>query len=62
MAAPQEDREPTKAPDLMAALEESIAAVQGRRESKPAKKREAAAKKPAAKKRSGSRAKAKSSK
>jgi DNA end-binding protein Ku len=67
MAAPQEDREPTKAPDLMAALEESIAAVQGKRESKPAKKpaakkRQAKAKKPAAKKRSGSRAKAKSSK
>jgi DNA end-binding protein Ku len=71
MAAPQEDREPTKAPDLMAALEESIAAVQGKRESKPAKKpaakkRKTAAKKPAAKtsakKKSGSRAKAKSSK
>ncbi|HET7177957.1 MAG TPA: Ku protein [Solirubrobacterales bacterium] len=28
---------PTRAPDLMAALEESIAAVQGRREAKPAK-------------------------
>jgi DNA end-binding protein Ku len=71
MAAPQEDREPTKAPDLMAALEESIAAVQGKRESKPAKKpaakkRKTTAKKPAAKtsakKKSGSRAKAKSSK
>lgn len=71
MAAPQEEREPTKAPDLMAALEESIAAVQGKRESKPAKKpaakkRKSTAKKPAAKtsakKKSGSRAKAKSSK
>jgi DNA end-binding protein Ku len=71
MAAPQEDREPTKAPDLMAALEESIAAVKGKRESKPAKKpaarkRKTTAKKPAtktsAKKKSGSPAKAKSSK
>jgi DNA end-binding protein Ku len=71
MAAPQEDREPTKAPDLMAALEESIAAVQGKRDGKAdkkpaAKKRpskaKAKAKKPAAKKSSGSRAKAKSSK
>jgi DNA end-binding protein Ku len=68
VAAPEgEERKATKAPDLMAALEESIAAVQGKREAKPAKKpaakkRKAAAKKPAAKKRSGSRAKAKSSK
>ncbi len=68
VAAPEgEERKATKAPDLMAALEESIAAVQGKRETKPAKKpaakkRKAAAKKPAAKKRSGSRAKAKSSK
>jgi DNA end-binding protein Ku len=78
VAAPQEDREPTKAPDLMAALEQSIAAVQSKREgkSKPAKKpaakkRSAAkAKKPAAKaaaktsakKRANSRAKAKSAK
>ncbi len=62
MAAPQEDREPTKAPDLMAALEESIAAVKGERESKPAakkpaKKRAAKAKKAAAKKSSTSTAK-----
>jgi hypothetical protein len=72
VAAPQEDREPTKAPDLMAALEQSIAAVKGKREDKPAKKaatkkRSAAkAKKPAAKasakKKPGSRAKAKSAK
>jgi len=72
MAAPQEEREPTKAPDLMAALEESIAAVQGKRDgqaTKPAAKKrqpkaktKAKAKKPAAKKSSGSRAKAKSSK
>jgi DNA end-binding protein Ku len=62
-----EEPEPTKAPDLMAALEESIAAVQGKRDGataeKPAaKKRRAPAKKAPAKKRSGSRAKAKSSK
>jgi DNA end-binding protein Ku len=70
MAAPEEEREPTKAPDLMAALEESIAAVQGKRDGetkatkkKPAaKKRGTKAKKAAPKKRSGSRAKAKSSK
>jgi DNA end-binding protein Ku len=68
VAAPEgEERKATKAPDLMAALEESIAAVQGKREGKPAKKpaakkRKPAAKKPATKKRSGSRAKAKSSK
>jgi DNA end-binding protein Ku len=56
VAAPQEDREPTKAPDLMAALEQSIADVKNRRESKPkpAKKRKPKAKKAAAKKRSTS--------
>jgi DNA end-binding protein Ku len=62
VAAPQEEREPTKAPDLMAALEQSIAAVKGKRETKPApkkpaKKRAAKAKKPTAKKRSSSTAK-----
>jgi DNA end-binding protein Ku len=65
MATPEEEREPTKAPDLMAALEESIAAVQGKRGGKTAKRkptakkrRAAAPKKAPAKK----RAKAKSSK
>lgn len=69
LAAPEAaEPEPTKAPDLMAALEQSIAAVQSKRDGKPAKKpaakkpAKAKAKKPAAKKRSGSRAKAKSSK
>jgi DNA end-binding protein Ku len=69
VAAPEgEEREATKAPDLMAALEESIAAVQGKRDGKKpakqpaAKKRRAPAKKAAPKKRSGTRAKAKSSK
>jgi DNA end-binding protein Ku len=58
VASPEgEEREATKAPDLMAALEESIAAVQGKREAKPAKKRKAKAKKAPAKKRSGSTAK-----
>jgi DNA end-binding protein Ku len=62
-----EDREATKAPDLMAALEQSIAAVQGKREGKAAKKpaakkRRATAKKAAPKKRSAPRAKSKSSK
>jgi DNA end-binding protein Ku len=65
VAAPEGDeREATKAPDLMAALEESIAAVKGKRGDK-AKMRKPTAKKPAvkktaAKKRSGSRAKASS--
>jgi DNA end-binding protein Ku len=49
--------EATKAPDLMAALEESIAAVQGKRDGKVAKKRKAKAKKAPAKKRSASTAK-----
>jgi DNA end-binding protein Ku len=66
VAAPAEEPTPTKAPDLMAALEESIAAVKGERAGKAAKpaakKKRAAAKKPAAKKRAGSRAKAKSAK
>jgi DNA end-binding protein Ku len=69
MAAPQEEREPTKAPDLMAALEESIAAVEGKRDGKPREKAatkkpsaKAKAKKAPAKKSSGSRAKAKSTK
>jgi DNA end-binding protein Ku len=66
VAAPSEEREPTKAPDLMEALEQSIAAVQGKRDGRAKKpaaaKKRAATKKPAAKKRSSSRAKAKSSK
>jgi non-homologous end joining protein Ku len=71
VAAPAEEREETKAPDLMAALEESIAAVQekrgaGKSAKKPAaKKQRAKAKAPAKKtasRKSSSRAKAKSSK
>jgi DNA end-binding protein Ku len=65
-SAPAEEPEATKAPDLMAALEESIAAVKGkggdgkveRKAKKPARKKKKAAAKP---KRS-SRSKAKSSK
>jgi DNA end-binding protein Ku len=62
VAAPEgEEREATKAPDLMAALEESIAAVKGERATKkPAKKRAAKPKKAVAKKRSASTAKASS--
>jgi len=52
MVAPSEEREPTKAPDLMTALEESIAAVQGKRDGKPARKPRA--KKASAKKRATS--------
>jgi DNA end-binding protein Ku len=61
VAAPEGDeREATKAPDLMAALEESIAAVKGKAAKKPAaKKRKAVAPKKAPAKK---RAKAKSSK
>jgi DNA end-binding protein Ku len=73
VVAPEgEEREATKAPDLMAALEESIAAVKGTREDKAAKKKPATAsktkkprttaKKAAPKKRSTARAKSKSSK
>jgi DNA end-binding protein Ku len=58
LAAPETaEPEPTKAPDLMAALEQSIAEVQGKRDGKPAEKpakKPAKAKKAAAKKRSTS--------
>lgn len=59
LAAPEAaEPEPTKAPDLMAALEQSIAAVQskgdGKAAKKPAKKPAAKAKKAPAKKRSAS--------
>ena len=61
LATPEaEEPEPTKAPDLMAALEQSIAAVQSKRDSKPAKK--PAAKKPAKKKRAAKAGKAKAKK
>jgi DNA end-binding protein Ku len=68
LTAPEtEEPQPTSAPDLMAALEESIAAVKGGdkgRAKAKAKAKPAAKKKPkaAAKKSPGSRAKAKSSK
>jgi len=55
VAAPTEEPAATKAPDLMAALEQSIAAVQSKR--KPAKKPKAKAKKAAVRKRSTSTAK-----
>jgi DNA end-binding protein Ku len=55
---PAEEAEPTQAPDLMAALEESIAAVKGRGDGKAAKKPKPRAKKAPAKKRSASTAKA----
>jgi DNA end-binding protein Ku len=57
VSTPTEEPEPTKAPDLMAALEESLAAVRGESDGKPATKSNGAsskpkktAKKPAAKK------------
>jgi DNA end-binding protein Ku len=58
VAAPAEEREPTKAPDLMAALEESIAAVQGKDGKAPAKKSKAKAKAPAKKKSASTKKKA----
>jgi len=64
LAAERETPKPTKAPDLMAALEESLAAIKGeelsgdgKRAEKP-KARKAAAKKPASKAKSKSKAKA----
>jgi DNA end-binding protein Ku len=57
VAAPAEEPAATKAPDLMAALEQSIAAVKEKRGAKPAKKRKPRAKKAPAKKRSTSTAK-----
>ncbi len=66
VVAPEgEEREATKAPDLMAALEQSIAAVQGKREGKTAKRQPAAKKRKAAtakKAPAKKRAKAKASK
>jgi DNA end-binding protein Ku len=63
VAATSEEPEPTKAPDLMAALEESIAAVKGG-DHKPKAKPKSRAKRPAAKSSSngsGSKSRAKSS-
>jgi DNA end-binding protein Ku len=61
-----EEPQPTRAPDLMAALEESIAAVKGKEDGKArkpaAKKRKAVPKRKPAPKRSSSRAKSKPSK
>jgi DNA end-binding protein Ku len=65
VTAPEgEEPQPTKAPDLMAALEESIAAVKGDgKAAKPAaKKRKAKAARAAPKRRTAARTKAKSSK
>ena len=63
LAAPEaEAPAPTKAPDLMAALEESIAAVKGKSDGKPAAKKRRAPAKKAAAKRAKPRAKSKSSK
>jgi DNA end-binding protein Ku len=65
VSPPAEEEQPTKAPDLMAALEQSIVAAQGEGRAKArkpaAKKRKAATKKKAPKK-AASRAKAKTSK
>ena len=67
VSTPSEEPEPTKAPDLMAALEESLAAVRGESDGQPATKsngaskapKEAAAKKPAAKKKAAAKRKPK---
>jgi DNA end-binding protein Ku len=55
VAAPAEEPQPTKAPDLMAALEQSIAAAKEKRGPKPARRPKS--KKAPAKKRSASKAK-----
>jgi DNA end-binding protein Ku len=57
VSAPTEEPEPTKAPDLMAALEESLAAVRGEGDAAAAKGDGKAAAKPKAKTRSGSKSK-----
>jgi DNA end-binding protein Ku len=63
LTAPEpEEPEPTRAPDLMAALEQSIAAVKGDGKGQGKVRRPAKRKAKAAPKRSSSRAKAKSSK
>src|SRR5215475_9515768 len=49
VSAPTEEPEPTKAPDLMAALEESLAAVRGEEAETDGKAKKAPAKKPASK-------------
>ena len=49
VSAPTEEPKPTKAPDLMAALEESLAAVRGDEAETDGKAKKAPAKKPAAK-------------
>jgi DNA end-binding protein Ku len=59
VTAANEEPEATKAPDLMAALEQSIAAVRGSDLGKGGAKRKPAAKKPAAKSKAKAKAKAK---
>jgi DNA end-binding protein Ku len=61
VASDAEAPKATEAPDLMAALEESIAAVKDRPARKPTKKAQAAAPKPKAKKSAGSSSKSKKS-
>jgi len=65
VSPPAEEEEPTKAPDLMAALEQSIAAAQGEgrpKARKPAAKKRKPATKKKAPKKAPSRSRAKSSK
>jgi DNA end-binding protein Ku len=61
VSAPSEEPEPTKAPDLMAALEESLAAVRGEGEAAAAKGDGKGAAKPKAKAKTRSTSKSKSS-
>jgi DNA end-binding protein Ku len=61
VSAPSDEPEPTKAPDLMAALEESLAAVRGEGDGAAAKGDGKAAAKPKSKAKSRSSAKSKSS-
>jgi DNA end-binding protein Ku len=61
VSAPTEEPKPTKAPDLMAALEESLAAVKGEEAETDGKAEKKPAKKPAAKKSTAKSGKSKTS-
>jgi DNA end-binding protein Ku len=62
VAAPSDEPKPTKAPDLMAALEESLAAVRDEESKSAASNGKSKAKKPASSSKSRSRSKAKTAK
>ena len=61
MSAPTEEPKPTKAPDLMAALEESLAAVKGEESTTDGKASKPKAKKSSSRSKSSSKSKGSSS-